>query len=202
MEILGDMFRHRIPTTCTAIQSLPTHRKKCARNGQGEVMRNIRNIFTMAILAAVVFMAMCATAQSTNPAFTLNLGTKKIEVRASDDVWIKIVQTNVSNHRIDCKYTGGNAVNRQYRYEVTDEDGNPAEKVVPSAHVPPPGDYMQCELDPGESNTNTICLSNVFKLDRPGKYTVQVWRDDPDTKDSEGNPTKVYSNTITITITG
>ena len=164
-------------------------------------MRNIKRFFKMAIPAAVVFTALCASAQSTNPAFTLQLGNSKIKVQASNVVWIEIVQTNVSNHRISCTYTGGNAVNRQYQYEVTDEDGNPAEKVMQSTHVPPPGDYMQCELDPGESNTNTICLSNVFKFDRPGKYTVRVWRpDDPDTKDSDGNPTKVYSNTITITI--
>jgi hypothetical protein len=163
-------------------------------------MKNIRNFVTMAILAAVVFMAMCASAQSTIPAFTLQLGNSKIKVLASNVVWIEIVQTNVSNKRISCTYTGGNAVNRQYHYEVTSEDGNPAEKVVPSAHVPPPGDYMQCELDPGESNTNAICLSNVFKLDKPGKYTVQVWRPDPDSIDSDGNPTKVYSNSITITV--
>jgi hypothetical protein len=59
---------------------------------------------------------------------------------------------------------------------------------------------MQCEIDPGESNTNLICLSNVFQLDKPGQYTVQVWRPDPDTNDSDGNPVKVYSNTITVTV--
>jgi hypothetical protein len=156
----------------------------------------------MAIPAAVLFMAMCVSAQSANPAFTLKLSTKTNEVRAKDVVRIEIVQTNVSNKRISCAYTGGNAINTQYRYEVTDEGGNPAEKVVPSAHVPPPGEYMQCELDPGDSDTNLIHLSNVFKFDKPGKYTIQVWRPDPDSKDSDGNPIKVYSNTVTITVTG
>lgn len=165
-------------------------------------MRSIKNFFTMAVPATLVLMALSAPAQSTNPAFALKLGAKQTQNRAGDNVWIKIAQTNVSNHRVSCAYTGGNAVNTQYHYEVTNEDGNPAEKAVQSAHVPPPADYMQCELDPGESNSNTICLSNVFMLDRPGKYTVQVWRPDPDSKDGDGNPTKVYSNTITITITG
>jgi hypothetical protein len=154
----------------------------------------------MAILASVVLIAMCASAQSTNPAFTLQLSTKTNEVRANDVVRIEIIQTNVSNHRVSCTYSGGNNVNGLYRYEVTDEDGNPAEKVVWSKPVPPPVRYMDCDIDPGESNTNPIRLSNVFKFDRPGKYTVRVWRDDPDSKDGDGNPTKVYSNTITITI--
>jgi len=165
-------------------------------------MRNVRNFFTTAILAAMVITAMCVSAQSANSAFTIKLGNSKIKAQARDIVWIEIVQTNVSNHRISCTYSGGNAVNKQYNYEVTDDDGNPAVKVMPSAHVPPPGDYMQCEIDPGESNTNAICLSNVFKFDKPGNYAVRVWRLDPDTKDGDGNPTRVYYNTITITITG
>jgi len=154
----------------------------------------------MAILAAVAFMAMCASAQSSNPSFTLKLENSKIKVQASNVVWIEIIQTNVSNHRISCTYSGGNNVNGLYQYEVTDEDGNPEEKVVWSKPVPPPVRYMDCDIDPGESSTDPICLSNVFRFDKPGKYTVQVWRPDPDTKDSDGNPTKVYSNTITITI--
>lgn len=141
-------------------------------------------------------------AQSTSPSFTLNLGPKKAEIRTGEDVWIKIIQTNTSSHRVSCAYSGGNAVNTRYSYEVSYEDGKPAGKVTKSPDVPPPDDYMQCEIDPGESNTNTICVSNVFAFDKPGKYTVQVWRLDPDTKDSQGNPAKVYSNTITITITG
>lgn len=162
-------------------------------------MRNIRNFFTMAILAAVVLIAMCASAQSTNPAFTLQLGNSKIKVQASNVVWIEIVQTNVSNHVVSCTYSGGNNVNRLYTYEVTDEDSNPAEKVVWNKPVPPPVRYLDCDIDPGESNANPTHLSNVFKFDRPGKYTVRVSRDDPDTKDSDGNPTKVYSNAISIT---
>jgi hypothetical protein len=165
-------------------------------------MRNMRNLFVSIIPVVVTVTALSVLAQSTSPAFTLKLDAKKLEVRAGDDIWIKIAQTNVSNHRVSCTYTGGNAVNTQYQYDIIDEDGNLAKRAPQSAHVPPPGDYMQCEIDPGEHNTNTICVSNVYILDRPGKYTVQVWRFDPDTKDGDGNPVKVYSNSITITITG
>lgn len=155
--------------------------------------------------AAVVLCALIASRTliaQPSASFTLNLNAKKPEFRLGDVVQITIVQANTSSHRISCAYSGGNAVNTRYSYEVSYEDGKPAGKVAQSPYVPPPDDYMQCEIDRGESNTNTICLSNVYVFDKPGKYTVQVWRRDPDTKDSEGNPVKVYSNTITITITG
>jgi hypothetical protein len=45
-------------------------------------------------------------------------------------------------------------------------------------------------------------ISRVYKFDRPGKYVIQVSRFDPEIKDDQGNPLKVFSNTITITITG
>jgi hypothetical protein len=165
-------------------------------------MKNIRKISWLVSLAVMAFVAVHVTAQSANPSFTLKLSPKNTEFRASENIWVKIVQTNTSSQQVSCAYAGGNGVNRQYRYEVTDENGKPAEKIVQSPYIPPPGDYMQCEIDPGESNTNLICLSNVFQLDKPGKYTINVWRPDPDAKDSDGNPVKVYSNTITITITG
>ena len=56
-----------------------------------------------------------------------------------------------------------------------------------------------CNLPPGESSSSRILLSRIYKFDRPGKYTVQVFRFDPDLTDAQGNPVKVLSNTITIT---
>jgi hypothetical protein len=38
--------------------------------------------------------------------------------------------------------------------------------------------------------------------DLDGKYVIQVSRFDPSVKDEDGNPLKVLSNTITVTITG
>src|ERR1035437_2886448 len=155
--------------------------------------------FIVFVLAVAALATLGATAQSGSPSFTLDLSTKKSEFRAGDKVWIKVTQINISNHQISCSYIGGNGVNTQYRCQVLDEDGKTAEKV--KWDVPPAGN-LQCEIAPGESDNNSLCLSNVFKLDRPGKYTIQVWRFDPDVKDDEGNALKVQSNIITITITG
>ena len=45
-------------------------------------------------------------------------------------------------------------------------------------------------------------ISPLYKFDRPGKYSIQVFRFDPESKNKEGNPTKVKSNIIIIMITG
>ena len=164
-------------------------------------MRSIRNIFRWTIPAIMTFAALGAVAQSESPSFTLNLSARKAESHVGEAVWIEIVQTNISDHPISCDYAGGNAVNLAYDYEVTTEDGSPAQKVVWSKPVPPPYSYMQCGVNPGESNTNAIHLNNVYKLDKPGQYTVWVSRVDPDTDDESGKPLVVKSNTITITIT-
>jgi hypothetical protein len=62
-----------------------------------------------------------------------------------------------------------------------------------------PNYHHECDLSPGESSSQSIALDMVYKLDQPGKYTVQVFRFDPDLTDAQGNPVKVLSNTITIT---
>jgi hypothetical protein len=45
-------------------------------------------------------------------------------------------------------------------------------------------------------------LERVYRLDRPGKYCIQVSRPDIDFKDEKGKFVKVKSSIISITITG
>ena len=153
----------------------------------------------MFLLVSAVFATVCAAAQST-ASFTLQASTKTLTFRVDEVVRVAITQTNVSNHPVSCDYAGGNAVNLIYDYHVTQENGSPAEEVVWSKPVPPPYSYKQCAIGPGESSTNPIYLSNAYKFDKPGQYTVWVSRVDPDTEDESGKPVVVKSNVITITI--
>lgn len=160
-----------------------------------------RILYCVSIFLCGTLIAFNAAAQST-PSFTLKASPKNPGFRAGDVVKITIIQTNISDHQVNCDYFGANAVNNAYHYDVRDEDGNPVAKVQWTKPVPPLSRYLQCSVEPGKSNTNWIYLSNAYKLDKPGKYTIQVSRPDPDTKDSDGKPVEVQSNTITITITG
>lgn len=166
-------------------------------------MTFIRKTFSCLILScAVSFTTVNTSAQDVKAPFTLTLSAKTYEFRAGSDVWIDIVQTNTSNQTIDCCSQGYDFVNHKYHYDVRDEDGKLADKAVRPHMDTEPEDYHPCNLPPGESSLNSIKLNRVYKLDRPGKYTVQVFRFDPDLTDDQGNPLKVLSNTITITITG
>jgi hypothetical protein len=153
------------------------------------------------LLGFCALFATVHTAAQSVASFTLQLNPGAPSFRIGEVVRIEIVQTNVSDHSVSCDYAGGNAVNLAYDYHVATEDGSPAEKVVWSKPVPPPFSYMQGAINPGESNKNWIHLSNVYKFDKPGQYTVWVSRVDPDTSDESGKPLVVKSNTITITIT-
>jgi hypothetical protein len=156
----------------------------------------------MILASAVVYAARTLAAQSTDAPFTLTLSAKTYEFRAGSDVKITIVQTNTSKQTIDCTYRGSGGVDHEYNYEVRDEDGNLAEKAVRPNMDLEPEDSHACGIAPGESRTEGIKLSRVYKFDRPGKYVVQVSRYFPDITDEKGRPLKVQSNTITITITG
>jgi hypothetical protein len=54
----------------------------------------------------------------------------------------------------------------------------------------------------GENVPSEIQLERVFKFDRPGKYVIRVSRPEPFVKDEKGEPAVIWSNPITINITG
>ena len=166
-------------------------------------MKTIKRIFQSIPVIGLLFLAASAVfAQDAKAPFTLTLSAKTYEFRAGSDVKIEIVQTNVSDKAIDCTDRGGGGINLEYRYDVRDEDGSSAEKAIRPHMELDTGDIHPCNLPPGESSSSRILLSRIYKFDRPGKYTVQVFRFDPDLTDAQGNPVKVLSNTSTITITG
>jgi hypothetical protein len=165
-------------------------------------MTKIGRIFPCMALACAVLLATANTAaQDAKAPYTLTLSAKTYDFRVGSDVWIEIIQTNTSNQTVSCAYQGYGGVNHKYQYDVRDEDGKPAEKAVRPHMDTEPEDYHGCSLAPGESHSNRILLSRVYKFDRPGKYTVQVSRfASSDAEDEDYS--KVLSNTITITITG
>jgi hypothetical protein len=163
---------------------------------------NRRNILSFAILAcAVLSVTANSAAQNVKAPFTLTLSAKTYEFRVGSKVWITITQTNVTDHSIDCHETVQNGVDISYFYDMKDESGNQSEKVVRPHMELEPQDYHPCNLAAGQSLTGETQISRVYKFDRAGKYVIQVSRyassvpDDPD-------HSKVFSNTVTITITG
>lgn len=167
----------------------------------GEIMKTIKNKFSLMTVAAAIFVSVSALAQNANASFTLSVTAKHQEYRPGDEVNLTIIQKNISNHLVYCTINDVNYVNTQLQYDVRDQYGDPAAKTVWSKPVPPPVAYHACGINPGDSYTETIRLSHAYKFNLTGKYVIQVSRFDPDLKDDQGNAVKVLSNTITITIT-
>lgn len=163
-------------------------------------MTRFNKLFSCAsIFLCATIAALNATAQSTS-SFTLKLSTESAEFRAGNDVEVTIIQTNISDHEIVANVSRINGIDSTFDYDVRDEDGNAVAKSTWSKPVPPPVSYHEGAIGPGQSVTEGVYLSNGYNLTRPGRYTIQVSRLDPETKDSDGNPVKVHSNTITITV--
>jgi len=161
-----------------------------------------RNLLAATVLVGTLFVAVPAlraqdaerlqalAANDTYPTFSLTLASKSPEYRIGSKMWITIVQTNLTNHDIDCSYTD--------HFEAIDEDGRQIKEYswVPELYA------HGCTLDARQTDKNMQQLERVFRFDRPGKYTIRVSRKEPFLNDEKGEPLVVWSNAITILITG
>jgi len=134
-------------------------------------------------------------ANDKSPTFSLTLspGTRNkniSEYQVGSDMWITIIQTNLTKHDIYCSLWSED-------YEAVDEDGKPVEK----RHRGTERGTYDCGIGAGgNSIPNEILINRFFKLNRPGKYTIRVSRQEPFVKDEKGEPPVVWSNPITITV--
>jgi hypothetical protein len=143
---------------------------------------------------------------ATSPSFTLSIrggddaGTR-YEFRVGSIVAITISMTNITNHDIDYSSHFWH-LNSSYNYLVWDEDGKPAEKISFGDPDLSTSSQYWSGISPGKTEIYEADLEQIYKFDRPGRYTVQVSRPDDDYLDENGKPVVIKSNTITITIIG
>jgi len=151
-----------------------------------------------------------ASSQTYQQPFTLTVSTDKPEVKSGDPVYIDIVMTNTSDHDVECTGNGINALDRNYRYEVIDEQG-PVPKIRRKhPEIGEDGSLWPCVIKPGgTAHAAGGLISILYDFHRPGKYTVQVsrpiWGDDqrPNTFGKvEDSHRGIKSNIITITVVG
>jgi hypothetical protein len=120
-------------------------------------------------------------------------------VKVGSELKIRTTLTNVTNHVIRLR---DRIRACDYPAQVRDESGNLA----------PETDYLRslkCHarfnesrnilviLRPGESREDEIIINQLFELNSPGNYSVQVSRSIP----KELGPEPIKSNVITITVT-
>jgi hypothetical protein len=140
------------------------------------------------------------------PPFMLSLSTVKPEIRAGDPVDIRVVMTNTSDHDVDCTYDYSNALDRNYVYEISGENGHRVRKIEKEHHGG--SDIWPCVLRPGQSiPTGGGRISVLYDFSQPGKYTIQVARpvrgDEgrPGTfRTGSDHPPFVRSNAVTVAV--
>jgi len=141
-----------------------------------------------------------AAANDTYPTFSLTLSSKAPEYHIGSIMWAKIAVTNLTNHDIDCTEEWG-GIDFTFEYEAADEDGKPVARRFQKEHSAG-FDVHPAGIGAGGSTAREFQLERAFKFDRPGKYKIRVSRREPFLMDENGDNKVVYSNWITITVTG
>lgn len=143
--------------------------------------------------------------QGKAPVLSLNISALQQTVRTGNAVIVKATMTNKSSHDVSIWMEIG--AGRQFHIEVRDSTGN----LVPdteegkkrNGHVDPsqlqPRDWNgsgAClTLKPGETSDQQVTVSTLYDMNRPGTYSIQLQKPDPETL----APDK--SNTVTVTVT-
>jgi hypothetical protein len=160
----------------------------------------MKNVLLFCVLTTIAFASQLTLDK---PSFSLEISApQSIVLGASVQIEIKITNTSDALESFVFESYGGLAGG--YEYEVRDQRGEQVPLIKhPPAHSPDgsvlitpsraPGSRILGQIQPGKYILEGANLSDRFRFDRPGKYTVRVSR----------APTwspRVYSNMLTITI--
>jgi hypothetical protein len=142
----------------------------------------------------LLFVNLTLCQQSNNPPFKIAIAAESPTVVAESDVWIKVSLTNTSDQDVyeGAAYKTGN-LDSTFRFEVRDNH----RKMVPKRTYPhpelEPGSVRFRTISRGETYTQDQRVSALYDMRKSGKYTIQVWRRNPDYD--------IKSNIITVTVT-
>jgi dipeptidyl aminopeptidase/acylaminoacyl peptidase len=130
--------------------------------------------------------------------FTVAIGAPQDEVKVGSDAKVTIALRNVSNHQIAFAHKpGANNPEFSYRIEVKDAKGHSVEE---TAYGREALQHQQDEtrmveyVQPGKAAVQTAHLERLVTMNRPGRYTVVVFR-----KDAKSGAV-VRSNELTLNV--
>lgn len=161
-----------------------------------------------AVLGVVFVLADAAFGRSPRPSFSLTVSLPRSTVKSGSDMEVDVTTKNISHKDIEVGKVVGTA-EANYEIEVTDSRGKPA---VPTRYErmlrggPPATDHhssMIGSLSPGQTMQEHFYANQLFELDKPGKYTIQVSTTVYVGKTAVEDATKVVvkANIVTLTVT-
>lgn len=159
-------------------------------------------VWIVAVIALFVFAGVLNAQNhssgsfSTGSNFSLTVSAPIPQVSLGSAIIIGIKVTNVSKSPITLVFGRHGDVAVGFKYDARDPNGKSMKRVPPSGGLRPaipPGSETRGKLLPGESIEQATRISDLFKFDQPGKYSIQVSRK------IAGKPI-VRSNVIVITV--
>jgi len=133
--------------------------------------------------------------QPTQAPFKIVISAETSTIVAGDDVTIDVSLTNTSNQLVSegALYVSGIELDSTLRFEILDEHRKPVPKRTYPHEELRGGSVRFRDIKPGETVTQHQRVSALYDMRRPGKYTIQVWRRNPDYD--------IKSNIVTVTVT-
>jgi hypothetical protein len=155
-----------------------------------------RSIFLSVLATAFVSMSIAEVKPSAKPAFSISISVESDVVKTGSPVLVKIAKINVSDH--DIPFAVGGSKRHVITFDVRDSDGKSVSETSNGikAHGKGPfvGSVFSAKQKSGVVQKQEIDISTEYKLNKPGKYTIQAQERDFDSQ------TIVKSNRITITV--
>jgi hypothetical protein len=173
-------------------------------------------LFIRALGLALAVLLVCtsiivAQAPPENPKFALAISTDKAQITKGEDVVIVIKMSNLSEDAIPYNFGYHGRMPDGYQFEIRDEQGNevlrfgPRYKQMPNGKLfrlpdRPAGSSRTAEIAPGKSEEDRATISDDYPFDRPGTYSIRVWKPGRTDSSQSSDSARVYSNTITVTV--
>ena len=164
-------------------------------------MRNMKRLFlAICFCIAILGQALCQTQSAKELPFSLTLSAVTPSVEAGQQIELKIVMKNVTNHDLEYQHEIRNYQDRSNNYDVWDASGKKLEPI--KKKYPQIGDTFEPVpphiVKPGETETSGITITLLYDMTQSGVYTIQASR----TISDEAIDGVVHSNKITVSVAG
>ncbi len=169
-------------------------------------MRKFMNLIIFALLSPILIAnILVAQTRTESPKLTIVVSADKSEIPLDSEIEISITITNSSEEPLTLSFGHHGRMPDGYQFDLQDDQGKvvarfgPRYKQLSNGNMfrlpdRPAGSMRWGELKPGKSMVDHATISDDYKFDHPGKYTIQVSR-----KESWMS-SPICSNIITITV--
>ena len=162
-------------------------------------MRSMKRlILAICLCIAITGPALCQTQSAKEPPFSLTLSALTPSAEVGEQIELKIVMKNLTNHDLEYQLEVRNYQDRSNHYDVWNASGKklgPMKKKYPQL-----GDTFEAFpphiVKPGGTETSGITITLLYDMTHPGTYTIQATRKISD----EANAGVVRSNKITVSV--